>query len=63
MLHLRAMINRILSNHVWLIGVTSQHHFWLFRSLCSEQGAFCQTSFCGVLPEIAGFVDTARAGS
>jgi hypothetical protein len=30
------------------------------RSLCSEQGAFCQTSFCGNLPEIAGFVDTVK---
>ena len=30
------------------------------RSLCSEQGAFCQTSFCGNVPEIAGFVDTAK---
>jgi hypothetical protein len=30
------------------------------RSLCSEQGAFCQTSFCGNVPEIAGFVDTVK---
>jgi hypothetical protein len=34
--------------------------FLFSRSLRSEQGAFCQTSFCGNVPEIAGFVDTVR---
>ena len=41
-------------------GRFSPFYLWLLRSLCSKQSAFCQTQLRGMLPENAGFVDTAR---